>query len=147
MAVRYCLLRAIGCTQSANVSVRDDVHLLGVSGLRIGENVSIHPMCYIDATGGVFIGHDVSVAHSTTIMSTTHLFERLDVPIKDQGTTSHPTVIEDGCWIGAHSVILAGVRIGSGSVVAANSVVNCDIPPRMVVAGSPAKVVGSRGVA
>jgi acetyltransferase-like isoleucine patch superfamily enzyme len=53
-------------------------------------------------------------------------------------------VIEDDCWIAANVVILAGVTIGKGSVVAAGSVVNEDVPAFSVVAGVPARVIKSR---
>jgi acetyltransferase-like isoleucine patch superfamily enzyme len=49
-------------------------------------------------------------------------------------------LIEDGAWLGQNSVIL-GATIGAGAVVAANSVVLEDVPPRTVAAGAPAKVV------
>ena len=52
-----------------------------------------------------------------------------------------PCVIEDDVMIGANSVILEGVKIGSGSVVAAGSVVTKDVPEGVVVAGSPAKII------
>lgn len=145
ITLRYCLLRALGVTTAPNVSIREDVYLLGVEGLAIGRNVSIHPMSYIDASGGVSIGNDVSIAHAVTVMSTSHEHLATDAAIKDQGSISRHTTVEDNCWIGAQAVILAGVRIGSGSVVAANSVVTRDVPDNAIVAGSPAKVVRDRG--
>lgn len=54
--------------------------------------------------------------------------------------TALPITIGDGCWIGAHSLILGGVRIGSGCVVAAGSVVTRDVPDNMLVAGVPARI-------
>lgn len=144
MGLRYCLLRGIGIAVGRNVSIREDVYLLSPTDLIFGDNVSIHPLCYIDATGGISIGDDVSIAHAVTIMSTSHTFQSLEEPIRDQDATSALTIIENDCWVGAQSVILAGVRVGAGSVVAANSVVTRDVPPHSVVAGSPAKVVKSR---
>ena len=52
--------------------------------------------------------------------------------------------IEDDCWIAANSIILAGVTIGKGSVIAAGSVVTKDVPAYSVVAGVPAKIIKSR---
>ncbi|MDX6197676.1 MAG: tetrahydrodipicolinate N-acetyltransferase [Actinomycetota bacterium] len=54
-----------------------------------------------------------------------------------------PVVIGDRVWVGTRAVILKGVTIGDGAVVAAGAVVNKDVPPQAVVAGIPAKVVGS----
>jgi acetyltransferase-like isoleucine patch superfamily enzyme len=53
-------------------------------------------------------------------------------------------VIEDDCWIASNSILLAGVTIGKGSVVAAGSVVTQDVPPYSVVAGVPARVIKNR---
>lgn len=145
MGLRYALLAALGATRGDNISIREDVFLLGVGGLQIGANVSIHPLCYLDATGGLSLGRDVSIAHNTTILSTTHNYDSLDSPIKDQGVRALRTVVEDDCWIGAQCTIVAGVTVGAGSVVAANSVVTRDVPPRSVVAGSPAQVLKTRG--
>ena len=52
-----------------------------------------------------------------------------------------PVVVEDGVLVGANAVVLEGVRIGRGAVVAAGAVVTSDVPPRTVVAGSPARVI------
>ena len=64
--------------------------------------------------------------------------------MKEQGVTRTFVKIEDDCWIAANSVILAGVTIGRGSVIAAGSVVTEDVPAYSVVAGVPAKVIKSR---
>jgi acetyltransferase-like isoleucine patch superfamily enzyme len=64
--------------------------------------------------------------------------------MKLQGVTRDPIVIEDDCWIASHSIVLAGVTIGRGSIVAAGSVVTKSVPPYSIVAGSPARVIRSR---
>lgn len=56
-----------------------------------------------------------------------------------------PIVIEDGAWIGAGAIILAGVTIGRDSIVGAGSVVTRDIPPLVLAAGNPAKVIRNLG--
>ena len=52
-----------------------------------------------------------------------------------------PVVIEDNVWVGSRALILKGVRVGKGSIVAAGAVVTKDVPPNCIVAGNPAKVV------
>jgi acetyltransferase-like isoleucine patch superfamily enzyme len=101
-------------------------------------------MCYVDATGGIAIGNDVSIAHGTSIMSTTHKYENIDIPIKDQGFNSSKTVIRNNVWIGAKATILSGILIESGSIVAANAVVTKDIAKNTVVGGVPAKIIKER---
>ena len=64
--------------------------------------------------------------------------------MKEQGVTRGTVKIGNDCWIASHAVILANVTIGEGSVIAAGSVVTKDVPPYSIVAGVPAKVIGSR---
>lgn len=60
---------------------------------------------------------------------------------------SAPVFIEDDVWLGVNAVVLKGVRIGAGAVVAANAVVCADVPAGAIVAGVPARVVGQAGAA
>ena len=62
----------------------------------------------------------------------------------DQGVTRSFVKIENDCWIAANSIILAGVTVGRGSIVAAGSVVTKDVPPFSIVGGNPAKIIKSR---
>ena len=64
--------------------------------------------------------------------------------IKEQGVNSKGIVIEDNVWIGASATILDGVTISKGAVIAAGSVVNKNVDKYAIVAGVPAKVIGSR---
>jgi acetyltransferase-like isoleucine patch superfamily enzyme len=68
-----------------------------------------------------------------------HNFSRIDVPIMDQGNTAKGIRIEDDVWIGANSVILDGVTIRHGAIVAAGTVVTNDVETFSVVAGVPAQ--------
>lgn len=143
-ALRYILLRTLSDQCGELVDVRGGVWLLAPENLSLGDRVSIHPMCYIDATGGVVIGDDVSIAHSVTVMSTEHRFDDPTLPIRDQGVDLLPVTIESDVWIGAGARVLAGVRVGRGSVVAAGAVVTKDVPAHAVVGGVPARVLKER---
>ena len=79
------------------------------------------------------------------LLAENHNFDLADVPIKSQGVTRQPIVIEDDCWLGAGSAVLAGVTVGHDSVVAAGAVVTRDVPPYSVVGGVPARVLRTRG--
>ncbi|MEM8713060.1 MAG: acyltransferase [Planctomycetota bacterium] len=113
-------------------------------GLMIGAGSAIGALCWIGASGHVSIGVDVMLGPRVTILPENHVFDRLSVPIKAQGVIRNRVVIEDDCWIGAGATILAGVRIGRGSIVAAGAVVARDIPPRTIVGGVPARVLKYR---
>lgn len=113
-------------------------------GLYVGNNSNIGPYSYIGCSGGIRIGDNVMMSPRVSLYAENHNFAETDRTMKDQGVTRSPIVIEDDCWIASHSVILAGVTIGRGSVVAAGSVVTHSVPPYSIVAGVPARVIRSR---
>ena len=102
------------------------------AGCRIGEGVSI------EASVSVSLGDGVVVGPWTKIMDND--FHPLSGD-RHKRPPSRPVVIEDGVIIGAHVIILAGVRIGGGADVRANSVVTRNVPPTTVVEGNPARRV------
>lgn len=130
---KYAIIRPVNAYGS-NIGV----------GLKIGNNSSIGPYSYIGCSGFIEIGDNVIMSPRVSIYAENHLFDDLTLPIKDQGVKREFVKIEDDCWIAANTVILAGVTIGRGSVIAAGSVVTKDVPPYSVVAGVPAKVIKSR---
>lgn len=110
--------------------------------IHIGEETRIHGSC-IHAYRAITIGKRCLIAANCHIIDCNgHELSFDDVDRRIHTTSDgRPVVIEDAVWIGANSIILPGVRIGRGSVVAAGSVVARDVPPMTVVAGNPAKVV------
>jgi len=79
------------------------------------------------------------------IYTQNHRFDRIDIPMIEQGNTEpKPVVIEDDVWIAARSIILPGVTIGKGAVIAAGAVVTKDVPPYTVVGGVPARKIKLR---
>ncbi len=139
VGLRYCLLRALARGCGDNVLVGPYVEIRNWQGLVVGSNVSIHRDCYIDAIGGVTIGDDVSIAHATSILSFDHTWEDAGRPIRDNPVRLAPVVLERDVWIGCGCRLLAGVRVGTRSVVAAGAVVNRDLPPGHVAGGVPAR--------
>ena len=113
-------------------------------GLRVGDRSNIGANCYIGCSGGISIGSDVMISPNVQIFSENHNYGRTSQTIKMQGVTRAPVAIDDDCWIASGSIILAGVRVGAGSVVAAGAVVTSDVPPGSVVAGVPARIIGHR---
>lgn len=113
-------------------------------GLTMGDNSNIGPYNYIGCSGKITIGNNVMLAPRVSIYAENHVFDHPEVLIRDQGVEKQEVIIEDDCWIAANSILLAGVTIGKGSVVAAGSVVTENVPPYSVVAGVPAKWIKSR---
>ncbi|MDF5718620.1 MAG: glycosyltransferase [Rhizonema sp. NSF051] len=97
---------------------------------------------------GVFqpitIGEYVQIGAYSYIISANHCYERRDIPILKQGFVGAPIMIEDDAWLGTHVVVLPGVTIGKGAIVAAGSVVTKDIPAYEVWGGVPAKFIKNR---
>ena len=115
------------------------------SNIFIGNKVFIsHHVNLTAHTSTITIKNDVLIGEFTTITTTNHNFNRLDIPINQQGYSVHPVVINDDVWIGAHVVILSGVTIGKGAVIGAGAVVTKDIPSYAIAIGVPAKVIKYR---
>ncbi len=113
--------------------------------VHIGDDVTLNEWVYVDGFGGVEIGRGVRIAHRVTIMSSDHAHQRRDVPIRQQGLLAAPVRIEDDVWLGCGATILMGVTLGRGAIVGAGAVVTRSVAPYTVVAGVPARPIGSRG--
>lgn len=144
LLIRYVLAKTLCKECGMNVAIDESCWLLNPGMISIGNNVSINPMCYIQGWGGIKIGNDVSIGHHVTIMSADHIFDDLNIPIKDQGVQFKEVVVEDGVWVGAKATILMGVRIGRGAIIAAGAVVTHDVDSFAIVGGVPARLIRSR---
>lgn len=110
-----------------------------VGDVTIGDNTRIG--IHSTIIGPVCIGHHVNLAQGIVVTALNHQFENTALRIDLQGVSTKPVIIGDDVWIGANSVILPGVTIGSHCVVAAGAVVTKDVPKNTVVGGIPAKVL------
>lgn len=144
LALRYIFIKSIANKCGDNVSIHPGVYIFSAESLSLGNNVSIHPMCYIDSSGGIAIQDDVSIAHGVTILSTRHIYDDVNIAIKDQGIIYEPTIISNDVWIGAKATVLSGVAINSGAIIGANSVVTKDLKEKAIYVGIPAKLLKSR---
>lgn len=91
--------------------------------------------------GPIQIGNHVILAQNIVVSGLNHKYENIECPINKQGVSTSPIIIEDECWIGANSILTAGVCIGKHSVVAGGSVVTKSVPPYSVVGGNPARIL------
>lgn len=110
-----------------------------VGDVVIGDYTRIGLHCTV--IGPVTIGNHVNLAQGITVSALNHNFEDTRLRIDEQGVNTSEIIIDDDVWIGANSVITAGVHIGRHSVVAAGAVVTKDVPEYSVVGGVPAKVI------
>jgi acetyltransferase-like isoleucine patch superfamily enzyme len=114
------------------------------AGLHFGRNSGCGSYSFFGAGGPITIGENVIMGQHVAFHAENHNFDRLDIPIREQGVTKLGITIEDDCWIGANVTFLDGCYVGRGSVIAAGSVVRGIIPPCSVAAGAPATVKKSR---
>jgi acetyltransferase-like isoleucine patch superfamily enzyme len=110
--------------------------------IRIGAGSFLNMGVMVAAVELVEIGDHCMLANGCFVTDAAHRFEDPDTPVPWQGfTTKGPTRIGDNVWCGANVVVTGGVTIGERAVIGANSVVTCDIPPRTIAAGAPARVL------
>lgn len=113
-------------------------------GIRIGDYSAVGAQSFLGGQGGIQVGANVIMGAGVRVFSENHNYDDPTIPIRKQGERRARVFIEDDCWVGASAIVLAGVRVGEGSVVAAGAVVTRDVPPYSVVAGVPARVIKSR---
>ena len=150
---RGCKIHAdasVDASRSPGVRLGDKVTLNryayvqgGNGGVRLGDRVEINNYSIINGTGGVDIGDDTLIGPGVRIISYQHQYARA-ATIRSQPVDAKPIRIGRDVWIGANAVILAGITIGDGAVVAAGAVVREDVPAYAVVAGVPATVRKTR---
>ena len=128
---------SIGDNSWLNVCIRDEK-----VRMKIGKTVLVGRQSMISCADLVEIGDYNVLAPRVYISNTDHRYEDLTKPILLQGIPEdRKMLIEENCWFGINTVIMGAITIGRGSVVAANSVVNKSLPPFVVVAGNPFKVI------
>ena len=109
------------------------------SGVVIGEDTIIGYRAFLDGRASLKIGHHVDIASEVMIYNSEH-----DINSQDFHATLAPVEIGDYVFIGPRAIILPGVKIGQGAVIAAGAVVTKDVPDFAIVGGIPAKVIGER---
>jgi len=108
------------------------------------RSVYLGPYVTIYGHGGVEIGEETLVSMKATILSSNHAIPEQGKIIRQQPDELLPTKIGRDVWIGANAVILGGVTVGDGAVVAAGAVVTKDVGAGAVVAGVPARLLRKR---
>jgi len=110
--------------------------------IRIGRGCFLNLGVMVAAADLVEIGDHCMLANGCLVTDADHRFDDLERPVPWQGFASKgATRLGDNVWCGAHVVITSGVTVGERCVIAANSVVTHDLPPRTVAAGAPARVL------
>jgi acetyltransferase-like isoleucine patch superfamily enzyme len=112
--------------------------------LSLGEKVVMGRDNVVNTYLDIEIGAASILADWIYICDFDHRYQRLDLPIKDQGIVKAPVRVGGDVWIGEKATVLRGVDVGFGSVVASHCLVNTDVPPFSIAVGVPVRVVKSR---
>lgn len=111
----------------------------GVGEVRIGNRVRIGLGNTL--IGPVTIKDDVRLAQNVVLSGLNHNYEDISLPIHAQGVSTAMITIKEETWIGANTVVVAGVTVGKHCIIAGGSVVTKDIPDYSVAVGNPARVI------
>jgi len=137
--VRNFFYRSAGVRLGRTSSLHWRARFFSPEGLSVGEYCTLGNDGFYDARSGITVCNCVNIAAEVRIYTREH-----DIDDPNFAETGGPVVIEDYAYIGTRVTILPGVRIGYGAVVASGAVVTKDVPPYMVVAGVPARVLRER---
>ncbi|MCL2031874.1 MAG: sugar O-acetyltransferase [Methanomassiliicoccaceae archaeon] len=109
--------------------------------IKLGKNVLINYDCIFLDTGEISIGDNVLIGPGSKLVTAKHSLEA--EKRRDWAVSCSPIRIEEDVWMGAGVVVLPGVTVGARSVIGAGSVVTKDVPPDVIAAGNPARIVRS----
>jgi len=128
--------------------ISPDVNFSNGNNITFGNRVSIGSRCFLwagPADGRISLGDDVLFGPEVLVTAANYRFND-GTPVTKQPMDEADVTIGNDVWIGARAIILPGVTIGDGAIVAAGSVVNKDIPRFAIVAGIPAEPIGQRKI-
>ena len=140
-SLRKGMLQLLGSRFGPGTVIRGGGYVYG-GDLVTGASCFINRGCYFDFNARIVFGDNVVVGHGVTFITAVH---NIGGPARRAARQigGHAISVGDGAWIGANATILPGVTVGKGAVVAAGSVVNRNVPPNVIVAGVPSKVIKS----
>ncbi|HTX17219.1 MAG TPA: acyltransferase [Bacteroidota bacterium] len=137
--LRLLILRFFGMKIGERSSIHMGCRIYHPWNIVIGNHTIVNPCCVLDGRAGLTIGDNVSISERSVLLSLEH--DPQSPEFENRGAR---TVIGDYVWTGAVSVVLPGVTIGRGAIVAAGAVVGKDVGEYEIVGGVPAKKIGVR---
>ncbi|OAO24847.1 MULTISPECIES: acyltransferase [Mammaliicoccus] len=120
------------------------IFIMPPKNMKLGSNIDFAKDVLITTKGGIEIGDRVLIGYSSKILTSNHKIPSNRKRIFTSGHTNSKVIIESDVWIGSNVIILPGVSIGEGSVIAAGSVVTKDVESYSIYAGVPAKKIKDR---
>ena len=144
--LKSIFLRLCGAKVGKRVVFYPDLWINMTPGCKLvlGDDVDLAWGVLISAKGGVTIGDRTLVGYRTQIISANHNIPATRGTIFGSGHVCKEVIIGKDVWIGANCIILPGVTIGDGAIVAAGAIVTKDVPPYTLAGGCPARVIKER---
>ena len=136
---RSAMLRLWGAKIGKRCAIAASAKIWAPWQLEIGDYVALGPRSEIYNVAKIRMGSNITVSQDAYLCTASHDISRLKKPL-----VTRPIELGDSTWIAARSIVLPGVTIGEGAVVAAGSVVTKDVGPWTVVGGNPAKFIKKR---
>ena len=126
-----------------NSRFQNNIYLSGPGKVQIGQDCQINEHVFIQ---GAVIGNNVMIAPHVAILANVKDTTRLDIPMNKQGWSEKDkkVIIKNDVWIGRNVLVMPGITLEEGSIVAAGSVLTKDFPPYSILAGVPARLVKNR---
>lgn len=137
--VRRFFYRLAGIKIGAGSAIHVGARFYNPANISIGQDTIIGEFAVLDGRDRLYIGSHVDIASEVMIYNSQH-----DIHSTDFHAISEPVHIDDYVFIGPRAIILPGVTIGKGAVVAAGAIVTKNVADFEIVGGTPAKVIGER---
>jgi maltose O-acetyltransferase len=132
-------LRSLGARIAPDAAIYLGTTVLGVTRLAVGDRSQIGPGCLLDGRGGLTIEHVVVVSGGSRIITADHDVHSVTFTVRHQAV-----VLGHHAFLGTEAMVLPGVSIGPGAVLAARAVATRDVPAQTIAAGVPARAIGAR---
>jgi acetyltransferase-like isoleucine patch superfamily enzyme len=140
--MRYSPQQFARCGEHVQIDPR--VSISHPSRVVIGDWTTIQTQVVMHSVGGIHIGSYVGIGYRVMVLTFEHRYRNAKTIPFDDGIFLQPVVVRDFAWVGWGSMLMPGVEIGEGAIVSMGSVVTKSVPPRAIVIGNPATVIGYR---